>query len=145
MSEPEPYLGDVTRSERIRQICASKNLYGYPDSRAIDPIKENYPACTMPLAATSPAVVTAEILNNPQYVHDYLTHVALIREMLGHASLSVNPAVLARCSNKLLQSLSGLLTGASNCQHTREPIPAWSVVKVVRTTQPANWSIIPSP
>ena len=120
VSEPEPYLDDVTRSERIRQICASKYLYGYPDFKVIDPIKENYPACTMPLAATSPTVVTPEILSNTQYVHDYVTHVALIREMLGQASLSVNPAVLERCSNKLLQSLGGLLTGASNCQHTRD-------------------------
>ena len=115
VSEPEPYLDDVTRSERIRQICASKYLYGYPDSRVIDPIKENYPACTMPLAATSPTVVTPEILCNTQYAQDYVTHVALIREMLGQASLSVNPAVLERCSNKLLQSLCGLLKGASNC------------------------------
>ena len=62
VSEPEPYLDDVTRSERIRQICASKYLHGYPDFKVIDPIQENYPACTMPLAATSPAVVTPEIL-----------------------------------------------------------------------------------
>ena len=62
----------------------------------IDPIQENYPACTMPLAATMPAVVTPEILCNTQYVHDYVKHVALIREMLGQASLSVNPAVRPR-------------------------------------------------
>ena len=61
---PEPYLNDVDRDERIRQICASKYLYGYPESKVIDPIQENYPACTMPLAATSPAVVTPEILCN---------------------------------------------------------------------------------
>ena len=41
VSEPEPYLDDVTRSERIRQICASKYLYGYPDFKVIDPIKEH--------------------------------------------------------------------------------------------------------
>ena len=138
VSEPEPYLDDVTRSERICQICASKYLYGYPDFKVIDPIKENYPACTMPLAATSPTVVTPEILCNTQYVHDYVTHVALIREMLGQASLSVNPAVLERCSNKLLQSLCGLLKGASNCQHTREPFPAWNIVQMVRTKPTAE-------
>ena len=86
VSEPEPYLDDETRNERIRQICATKYLYGYSDSKVIDPIRERYPACTMPLAATSPAVVTPEILNNPQYVQDYVTHVALIREMLGLGS-----------------------------------------------------------
>ena len=120
-----------------RQV-ANKYLYGYPDFKVIDPIKEHYPACTMPLAATSPAVVTPEILSNPQYVQDYVAHVALIREMLGQSSLSVNPAVLELCSNKLLQGVSGLLTGASNCHHTREPIPAWNVIKVVRTKPTAE-------
>ena len=138
VSEPEPYLDDETRSERIRQICASKYLHGYPDSRVIDPIQENYPACTMPLAATSPTVVTPEILCNVQYAQEYVTHVALIREMLGQASLSVNPAVLERCTNRLFQGLCGLLKGASNCQHTREPIPAWNIVKVVRTKPTAE-------
>ena len=32
---PEPYLDDVARAERIRQICASKYLYGYPESKVI--------------------------------------------------------------------------------------------------------------
>ena len=71
-------------------------------------------------------------------MHDYVKHVALIREMLGQASLSVNPAVLELCSNKLLQSVAGLLKGKSNCQHTREPIRAWNTVKVVRTNPTAE-------
>ena len=108
---PEPCLDDIARQERIRQICASKYLYGHSESKVIDSIQENYPACTMPLASTMPAVVTAGILCNPQYVIDYVKHVGLIREMLNQASLSENPAVLARCSNKLLKSLAGLLTG----------------------------------
>ena len=41
--------------------------------------------------------------------------------------------VLQQCNNQLFQGLAGLLTGASNCPLTREPIPAWNVVKVVRT------------
>ena len=135
---PEPYLDDVARAERIRQICASKYLYGYPESKVIDPIQECYPACTMPLASTTPAVVVPEILCNTQYVHDYVKHVALIREMLGQASLSVNPVVLERCPNQLLNSIAGLLKGMSNCQHTREPIPAWNTVRVVRTNPTAN-------
>ena len=138
VSGPEPYLDDVARDERIRQICASKYLYGYPESKLIDPIQENYPACTMPLAATMPAVVAPEILCNTQYVHDYVKHVALIREMLGQASLSVNPTVLERCSNQLLKGVAGLLKGMSNCQHTREPIPAWNTVRVVRTKPTAS-------
>ena len=32
VSEPEPYLDDETRSERTRQLCASKYLHGYPDT-----------------------------------------------------------------------------------------------------------------
>ena len=138
MSAPEPYLDDVARQERIRQICASKYLYGYPESKVIDPIRLNYPACTMPLASTSPAVVTAGILCNPQYVTDYVKHVGLVREMLNHASLSENPAVLTKCANKLYKSLAGLLTGESSCLLTREPIPAWNTVKVVRTNPTAE-------
>ena len=136
--EPEPHLDDETRSERTRQLCALKYLHGYPDSRVVDPIKENYPACTMPLAATSPAVVTPEILCNIQYAQEYVAHVALIREMLGQACLPTNTAVLERCKNKLFQGLCGLLKGASNCQLTREPIPAWNIVKVVRTKPTAE-------
>ena len=43
-----------------------------------------------------------------------MKHVALVREMLGQASLSANPAVLERRANKLLRSLAGLLKGESN-------------------------------
>ena len=138
VSGPEPYLDEVTRQERIRQICASKYLYGYPESKVIDPIQLNYPACTMPLASTTPAVVTAGILCNPQYVSDYVKHVGLVREMLNHANLSENPSVLAKCANKLYKSLAGLLSGESSCLLTREPIPAWNTVKVVRTN-PCSW------
>ena len=135
---PEPYLDDMERMERIRQICASKYLFGYPESKVIDPIQVNYPACTMPLAATMPVVVTAASLCNPQYVCDYVKHVGLVRDMLGQASLSENPAVLTRCTSKLLKSLAGLLNGNSNCPLTREPIPAWSTVKVVRSKPTAE-------
>ena len=104
----------------------------------IDPIQLLYPACTMPLAATTPAVVTAGILCNPQYVTDYMKHVGLVRELLNQASLSANPAVLAKCSNKMLKSLAGLLTNESSCPLTREPIPAWNTVKVVRANPTAE-------
>ena len=50
---PEPYLDDVERMERIRQICASKYLFGFPESKVIDPIQANHPACTMPLAGNN--------------------------------------------------------------------------------------------
>ena len=54
VSAPEPYLDDGAIQERVRQICASKYLYGYSESKVIDPIRLNYPACTMPLASTTP-------------------------------------------------------------------------------------------
>ena len=94
VSDAEPFLDDESRRERVRQICALKYLHGYPDTKVIDPIKENYPACTMPLSATAPTFVTPEILCNTQYAQDYMAHTALIREMLGQASLSTNPALL---------------------------------------------------
>ena len=47
----------------------------------IDPIKENYPACTH---------VTPEIMRNQQYAREYLEHVVLIRELLDQASLSTD-------------------------------------------------------
>ena len=90
------------------------------------------------LAATAPLVITAASLCTPQYVCDYVKHVGLIREMLGQASLSENPAVLAKCNSKLLKSIAGLLRGDSNCPLTREPIPAWSAAKVVRTKTTAE-------
>ena len=133
VSAPEPQLDDEARKERIRQLGASRYLQGYPEARVVDPIQTNYPACTMPLAATSPIVVTPEILNNTLYAQEYVRHVALVRDLLGQASLPTSSVVLQQCSNKLFQSLAGLLTGASNSQLTREPIPAWNVVKVVRT------------
>ena len=71
-------------------------------------------------------------------MRDYVKHIGLVRDMLGQASLSENPAVLTRCTNKLLKSLAGLLGGESNCPFTREPIPAWSTVKVVRTKPTAE-------
>ena len=109
-------MDDETRRERTRETCALRYLDGYPDTKVIDPIKENYPACTMPLSATTPIHVTPEILCNTQYAQEYVEHVALIRELLDQASLSTNPDLLERSSNQLLRSLGGLLRGASDCE-----------------------------
>ena len=81
----------------------------------------------------SPVHVTPEIIRNAQYVREYIAHVALIRELLDQASLSTNSDLLERSNNRLLRSLGGLLKGASNCELTREPIPVWNLVRVVRT------------
>ena len=134
-------MDEEMRRERVRKICALRYLDGYSDTKVIDPIKENYPACTMPLSATSPTYVTPEILRNTQYAQEYVAHVAhvaLIRELLDQASLSTNPDLLKRSNNQLLRSLGGLLRRASDCELTREPIPVWNLVRVVRTNPDAD-------
>ena len=97
-------MDEETRRERVRKTCALRYLDGYPDTKVIDPIKENYPACTMPLSATSPIHVTPEILCNTQYAQEYVAHVALLRELQDQASLSTNPDLLKRSNNQLLRS-----------------------------------------
>ena len=92
----------------------------------------------MPLSATAPLHVTPEILCNQKYAQEYVEHVALIRELLDQASLSTNSALLLRSSNQLLRTLGGLLKGASDCELTREPIPTWNLVKIVRTNPDAD-------
>ena len=108
------------------------------EAKREDPVRDNYPACTMPLSATAPLHVTPEILCNQIYAQEYIEHVALIRELLDQASLSTNSALLMRSSNKLLKSLGGLLKGASDCDLAREPLPPWNLVKVVRTNPEAE-------
>ena len=57
---------------------------------------------------------------------------ALVRELLDQASLSTNSTLLALSSNRLYQSLGGLLNGASSCDLTREPIPVWNLARILR-------------
>ena len=66
---PEPYLDDTARMDRIRQICASKYLFGYPESKVIDPLQVKLPSlhdaissdsatccyCSMPVHSTARA------------------------------------------------------------------------------------------
>ena len=75
-------------------MCALRYLDGYPDTKVIDPIKENFPACTVPLSSTSPTYVTPEIMRNQRYAKENLEHVALIRELLDQSSLSTKPCVV---------------------------------------------------
>ena len=70
-------LDTEKKREEMRKLCSLRYLDGYPDTKVIDPIKENYPACTMPLSSTSPTHVTPEIMRNVQYARDYIAHVAL--------------------------------------------------------------------
>ena len=125
-----PPADEEAKREETRKTCALRYLDGYPDTKVIDPIKDNYPACTMPLSATAPL--------HEKYAQEYVEHVALIRELLDQASLSTNSALLMRSSNQLLRSLGGLLKGASDCELTREPIPTWNLVKIVRTNPDAD-------
>ena len=133
-----PPADEEAKREETRKVCALRYLEGYPDTKVIDPIRDNFPACTMPLAATAPLHATPEILCNQKYAQGYVEHVALIRELLDQASLSTNHALLMRSSNQLLRSLGGLLKGASECKLTREPIPVWNIVKIARTNPDAD-------
>ena len=86
----------------------------------------------------APINVTPEIMRNTQYAEEYIAHVALVRELLDQASLSTHANLLVRSNNQLLQSLGGLLKGASNCELTTEPIPVRSMVRVVWTKPDAE-------
>ena len=125
ISDPEE------RREAVRKACALRYLDGYPDTKVIDLIKENYPACTMPSSSTSPTYITPEIMRVQQNAREYIEHVAVC-ELLDQASLSTNSTLLSMSNNRLFQSLGGLLSGASNCTLTGEPIPVWSLVRVLR-------------
>ena len=131
-------LDEENQEGRISQDCALRYLEGYPDTKVIDPIRDNYPACTMPLSATTPLHVTPEILRNKKCAQEYVEHVALIRELLDQASLSTNHALLMRSSNQLLRSIGGLLKGESDCMLTREPIPDWNLVKIFKMNSDAD-------
>ena len=78
------------RREAVRQVCAWRYLDGYPDTKVIDPIRENCPACTTPLSCTTPAYITPATLRNRQYAKEYLAHVALIHELLDQSSLTTH-------------------------------------------------------
>ena len=134
----KPPSDEETKREETRKTCALRYLESYPDTKVIDPIKDNFPACTMPLSATAPLHVTPEILCNQEYAQEDVEHVALIQELLDQASLSTNHTLLMRSSNQLLRSLGGLLKGASDCKLAREPIPVWNIVKIVRTNSDAD-------
>ena len=86
----------------------------------IDPTKENYPACTVPLSATSPVHIIPEILRNTQYAQDYVEHVALIRELLDQASLSTNSELLMRSNNQLLRSLVKVVRNKPDADMVRQ-------------------------
>ena len=118
------------RRKAVRQVCALQYLEGYPDTKVMDPVKGNFPACTMPLSCTTPTHVTQAILHNRAYAKEYLAHAALIRELLDQSSLTTNSQLLSASSNRLFQSLSGLLTNSSDITLTGEPIPVWNLARV---------------
>ena len=51
-----PPADEETKREETRKTCALRYLDGCPDTKVIDPIKDNYPACTMPLSATAQTI-----------------------------------------------------------------------------------------
>ena len=80
-----------TKREVVKKTCALRYLDGYLDTKVVDPIKENFPACTMPLSCTPPTHVTPEIMRNAQYAQEYIAHIALIREPLDQAIFRLTP------------------------------------------------------
>ena len=92
----------------------------------------------MPLSCATPLTITPAIMHNQEYATEYLAHVSLIRELLEQSSLTPNPALLASSGNRLLQSLSGLLTHSSNFPLTREPILIWNLARVIRLCDRAD-------
>ena len=43
--DADEILDEEEKRETTRKTCALRYLEGYPDTKVIDPIKENYPAC----------------------------------------------------------------------------------------------------
>ena len=65
-------IDEEAKREETRQLYALRYLDDYPDTKVIDPVRDNYPACTMPLSATTPLHVTPEILCNQRYLKSLL-------------------------------------------------------------------------
>ena len=124
-------LDPEVRREAFRKTCALRYLDGYPDTKVVDPIKENYPA-----QYNAPV----KHLTDPCHTRDHAqcTVCASIHSTLDQASLSTNSGLLALSNNGLYQSLSGPLKGASSCDLIREPIPVWNLVRVLRTKPDAE-------
>ena len=91
------------RLEAIRQVCATCHLEGYPDTKVIDPIKDNFPSCTMPLSCTTPLTGTPAIMRNQDHARDCLSHVSLVRELLEQSTVYTDPVLLSSGANRLLQ------------------------------------------
>ena len=94
----------------------------------VDPIKDIFPSCTMPLASTVP--LTA-IMRDQEHAKDYLTHASLVRELLDKSSIPTDPNWLSSCGNAFMQNLSGQLTHASRLLLAKEPIPPSNIVRMV--------------
>ena len=106
-------------------MCAKYYLEGYPEEMVVGAIRDSFPACTMPLACTSPVRASPSITRNPEYALDYVRHAALVRELLDMASLPTNAQSLSM--HRLLQSLGGLLSHSANLIASQEPISLWSI------------------
>ena len=109
------------RLEAVRQVCAAHYLEGCHDTKVIDPIKDNFPSCTVPLSCVTPLTVSPTITRNPDHAREYLSRVSLLREVLEQSPVQTDP----------VQSLSGLLTHSSKLPLIMEPIPAWSIARVI--------------
>ena len=58
----KPPVDEETRREETRKTCALRYLEGYPDTKVIDPIKDNYPACTAAVSDYSIACDSRDLM-----------------------------------------------------------------------------------
>ena len=114
------------RRENKSDRCALPDIW-YPETKVIDPIRDNLSSCTMPLSCTTPMTVTSAIMHNQECARDYLEHGSMVRDLLEQSSITPSYAVLSATNNRLHQSLSGPLTGSSTLAITREPIRVWDL------------------
>ena len=56
---------------------------------------EYFPACTMPLACTSPLQVSPAIMRNKESARDYIEHAARVRELFDFSPIIPTPVGLS--------------------------------------------------
>ena len=81
------------RREAIRHVCTTYYLEEYPDFKAVDPLKDHFPSCTMPFASTTPLTVSPAIMHNREHARDYISHASLVTELLEQSSVPTDPAL----------------------------------------------------
>ena len=76
------------RREEIRQARSKFYLEDYSDENVVDPIKEFFPACTMPLSCTCPLTVSPAIMYNREYAQEYINNASFFGQGIAGSSTS---------------------------------------------------------